>query len=167
MKVRLKIMSRVKFTLFELLCYLFNLHLILIAYLVLIRRTLGTEQTLTIIDKIYWPYWPMIIFIYVFFPILSSLLALITNKAKKRLHMRNRSIVLNVLIMMVLFLVIVKLPYIEFIHANQDYKCQMCFKPSEDIKPNEINRQSEFRWLGLSLFTFTITDISIRNRKKN
>ena len=57
MKVRLKIMSRVKFTLFELLCYLFNLHLILIAYLVLIRRTLGTEQTLTIIDKIYWPYW--------------------------------------------------------------------------------------------------------------
>lgn len=159
--------SRIKHTVFELLCYLLNLYLIIIVYFVVIRRTLGTEQMLTIIDNIYWPYWPIIVFIYVFFPILSSLLALIINKTKKRLHMCNRSIFLNVLIMMVLFFVFVKLPYIEFIHANQDYRCQMCFKPSDEIKPNERNRQSEFRWLGFSLFTFTLTDISIRNRKQD
>ena len=159
--------SRIKHIVFELLCYLLNLYLIIIVYFVVIRRTLGTEQMLTIIDNIYWPYWPIIVFIYVFFPVLSSLLALIINKTKKRLHMCNRSIFLNVLIMMVLFFVFVKLPYIEFIHANQDYRCQMCFKPSDEIKPNERNRQSEFRWLGFSLFTFTLTDISIRNRKQD
>lgn len=157
-------MSKLKSIALDVLYYLLNFYIIIIIYFVIIRGTVGTNQLTSFIEDIQWPYWSIFVLIYLLFPALSSLLAFVNNKNKK-FSLPKNSTYFNASIMLVLLIIFVNLPYIEYIHANQDYKCQTCFKPSDlnTIAPNEINRQSNFKWLGLSLFTFTISDISLRN----
>ena len=150
--------------LFEIWYYLFNYYFIIIVYFVLIRRTLGTNQMVESLSKIDWP---LALFMYVLFPVFSSLLPYMTNN-KKRLRKRNRSTLLNIFIIMIFFLISLKLPFIEFVHANQSYICQTCFKSSDltTIKPDERNRDSKFRWLSVSLLTFTLSDFTMKYWKE-
>lgn len=152
-----KILNNLK----DLLYILFNQYMILVIYFVFFRRTLGNKYIEILLDKIDWT---IVVMIFILFPILTSILAYLNNLSKKRSQLKERPLLLKILIIILLTITITFLPKIEYMHANLDYICQVCLRPKDEttIKPDDPNRNSKFRWLGFSLFTFTISDFSIR-----
>ncbi len=136
--------------------------MIIIAYFILIRQSLGINSINSVLDKMQWE---LALYIYLLFPAFCIFLAYLSNQLRLRRQLEKRPTGLKIVIVATLLVIFVNLPYIEYIHANQDYICQTCFKPTR-ISSDEIDRNSNFYWLGTSLLLFLVSDFVIQNKRE-